>query len=277
MGKIKIKPFTKWTGGKRQLLSNLLENLPPKYNKYYEPFIGGGALFFEIMPQNAHINDMNTELVLTYKAIKSNVEELIEILRLHKKNNSKEYYLEIREMDRAEEFQNYSSVVRAARLIYMLKVNYNGLYRVNKKNQFNVPYGDNKNAGILEEKLLRSISEFLNTNKIDITNLDFENSLIDVEKGDFVYFDPPYIPLSITSSFTSYTKDGFFYEEQLRLKKMMDKLTEKGVYVMQSNSDTELTRELYKEYNIVEVYASRSINSDSEKRGKVKELIIKNY
>lgn len=273
----KLKPFTKWTGGKRQLLSKLNDNLPPEFNEYYEPFIGGGALFFELQPQKSHINDMNSELITSYRVIKNEVEELIEKLKTHQKNNSKEYYLTIRNMDRVKSIEEYSDVERAARFIYLLKVNFNGIYRVNSKNQFNVPFGDNKNPKILEEELLRDISEFLNFYEVIITNTDFEECIKNAKKGDFVYFDPPYIPISVTSSFTSYTKDGFSNDEQCRLKKVMDELTQKGVFVMQSNSDTVITRELYKEYNIVEVYATRSINSDPKKRGKIKELIIKNY
>lgn len=274
---LKLRPFTKWTGGKRQLLDDLLENIPDKYNNYFEPFIGGGALFFELKPSVAYINDKNLELIKTYEVIKNNVHELIKSLKIHEINNSKEYYLKIRNLDREEKFNELSDVQRAARFIYMLRVNYNGMYRVNSKNQFNVPYGSYKNPKILDESLLINISKYFNENEILIKNEDFEYILNYVSEGDFVYFDPPYIPLNESSSFTAYTKDGFSYEDQLRLKKLVDELTKRNVKVMLSNSSSEITRELYKDYSIIEVYARRSINSKGDKRGKIKELIIKNY
>lgn len=274
---MKLRPFTKWIGGKRQLLDVLKENLPTNYNKYYEPFIGGGALFFEVMPPNAIINDLNQDLMFSYKAIKDDLEKLISYLQIHEKNDSKEYYLSQRNLDRDKNFKEYDYIKKAARIIYLLRVNFNGIYRVNSKNQFNVPYGDGKNKKILDAELLSNISLYLNQNNIKILNTDFENIFENVEKGDFVYFDPPYIPLNKTSAFTSYTKDKFDMETQIRLKELMDKLTKKGVYVMLSNSYTETTKELYKDYKQIEIYAKRVVNSDSNKRGKIKELIIKNY
>ena len=212
----KLQPFTKWTGGKRKLLSKLKELLPADYNNYYEPFIGGGALFFELAPKNATINDFNEELINCYIQIKNNPKELIEVLRKHKERNSKEYYLEIRGLDRLDTFSNLSGIERAARIMYMLRVNFNGLYRVNSKNQFNVPYGNYSNPKIVDEELINSISDYLNLNEIKIISGDFEDSLNTVKEGDFVYFDPPYIPLTETSSFTSYTHEGFSYEDQGR-------------------------------------------------------------
>lgn len=277
MENYKLIPFTKWTGGKRQLLPHLIKNLPNKFNRYFEPFVGGGALFFKLQPKNSVINDLNSELITTYKVIKDEIEELINLLKIHKELNSKEYYLKIRNMDREKNITEYNNVKRVARFIYMLRVNFNGIYRVNSKNQFNVPYGKYLNPKILDEELLRKISHFLNENNTLILNTDFENSLLEAKKGDLVYLDPPYIPISKTSSFTSYTREGFNYDEQLRLKKLVDKLTKKEVFVMQSNSYSEITKELYKNYNIKEVLASRMINSKVENRGKIKEVIITNY
>lgn len=185
-----LKPFTKWVGGKRQLLPNLLSLIPSKFNNYFEPFVGGGALFFELAPKKAVINDNNRELVLAYRVIKNDVELLIDELEKHKENNSKEYYLELRAADRDGRIEKMSDVERAARILYMLRVNFNGLYRVNSKNQFNVPYGKYKNPRILDEDNLRNINKYLNENDIAILNSDFEEATKTAKKGDLVYFDP---------------------------------------------------------------------------------------
>lgn len=274
-----LKPFSKWVGGKRQLLKDIKELVPKKFNNYYEPFVGGGALFFALENSTATINDMNADLISSYNSIKNNVEELIQLLKVHKDNNSKEYYYEIRSFDRNGKIDEMTEVERAARLLYMLSVNFNGLYRVNSKGEFNTPYGRYKNPKIVDEANLRNISEYLRKNNIAIMNGDFELCVKDAKKGDFVYFDPPYVPLTKTSSFTSYTSDGFDYEEQKRLRDLFVELDKKGVYVMLSNSDTPIIHELYKDYkdNINVVYARRMINSNKDGRGKVGEVIITNY
>lgn len=279
----RLKPFTKWTGGKRQLLPELTRLMPKKYGTYFEPFVGGGALLFEVQPTKAVINDFNTELVYAYKAIKNNPDELITLLHEHQLNNErsgKEYYLKIRELDRTDAIKQMSEVERAARLMYMLRVNFNGLYRVNSKNQFNVPYGRYKNPKILDAELITDISKYLNENKITILNGDFEKCVESAKAGDFVYFDPPYAPVSATSTFTSYTHEGFGTEEQIRLRDVFVDLTQKGVKVMLSNSDVGAIIELYENIegvNITVVNATRMINSDASKRGKINELIIRNY
>lgn len=211
----KLKPFTKWVGGKRQLLPEISKLIPNKFNCYFEPFVGGGALLFELSPKKAVINDNNSELILAYKVIKDDVESLILELNKHKANNSKEYYLDLRSADRDGRIDTMNDVERAARILYMLRVNYNGLYRVNSKNQFNVPYGKYKNPKILDEENLRNISNYFNTNDVLILNDTFENAVKTAKKGDLVYFDPPYVPLSITESFTGYTAAGFGYKEQI--------------------------------------------------------------
>ena len=180
--KYSMKPFTKWVGGKRQLLPQILGISPDKFNKYYEPFVGGGALFFELAPSNATINDSNEELILAYKVIKENVEELIQLLKIHKENNSKEYYLDIRSADRDGRIEVMSDVERAGRILYMLRVDFNGLYRVNSKNQFNVPYGRYKQPKIVDEDNLRNVSEYLKDNDITILNTDFELATKDAKK-----------------------------------------------------------------------------------------------
>ncbi|MDR1782125.1 MAG: DNA adenine methylase [Bacilli bacterium] len=274
-----MKPFIKWAGGKRQLVPILKENMPKHYNQYYEPFIGGGALFFEIAPNKAHINDYNKDLVTTYIEIRDNLDELINLLKKYKENNNKEFYLKIREQDRTSFYNQISDTKKAARLLYMLRVCWNGLYRVNSKNQFNVPYGTYKNPKIVDKELLSEISMYLNNNDIKITNLDFEEAVKNAKKGDFVYFDPPYMPISETSAFTSYTKKGFDYDEQLRLRDLFKELDSKGVNVMLSNSLTKEILDLYKDYEktTIIVDVNRLISSKKSSRGVVQEVIIKNY
>ena len=272
-----LRPFTKWTGGKRQLLSVIKSLMPESYNRYFEPFVGGGALFFELAPKDAIINDFNSELINCYQQIKDNPSELIKSLSKHKESNSKEYYLNLRSADRDSRIEKMNNVERAARIMYMLRVNFNGLYRVNSKNQFNVPYGRYKNPQIVDSDLIVSISQYLNENTIHILNGDFEEAVKDVEAGDFVYFDPPYIPLSETSSFTSYTHEGFSYEDQVRLRDTFKKLDEKGAYVMLSNSSSPLVGELYKDFNIHKVSATRTNGAKSSSRGKIDEIIVTNY
>lgn len=273
----KLSPFTKWTGGKRKLLPELLGLLPKEYNNYYEPFVGGGALFFEIAPKKATINDFNEELINCYIQIKKNPTKLIDLLKEHKEKNSKEYYLELRSLDRTEKFSELSNEEKAARILYMLRVNFNGLYRVNSKNQFNVPYGDYKNPKIVDEELILNVSNYLNNNDIKIISGDFEEAVKDAKKGDLVYFDPPYIPLTQTSSFTSYTHEGFSLDDQVRLRNIMRNLTERGVYVILSNSSSELTIELYKEFNIHYVDVTRTNGAKASSRSKIKEIIVTNY
>ena len=272
-----LQPFTKWTGGKRQLLGELRSYMPETYGRYFEPFVGGGALFFDLAPEKAVINDFNEELINAYRQIKNNPAELINLLIKHKENNSKEYYLELRSVDRDGRISRMTEVERAARILYMLRVDFNGLYRVNSKNQFNVPYGRYKNPKIVDVDLLYQISEYLNENDIEILQTDFAEAVKDAQTGDFVYFDPPYIPLNETSSFTSYTHEGFSYEEQVRLRDTFKELTERGVYAMLSNSSSPLVEELYKDFNIYFVEAQRTNGAKSSSRGKISEIIVTNY
>lgn len=272
-----LQPFTKWTGGKRQLLPVIKSLMPDNYNSYFEPFIGGGALFFDLSPDKAVINDFNNELMNCYQQIKKHPQKLIELLTKHQENNSKEYYLELRAVDRDNRINKMTDVERAARIMYMLRVNFNGLYRVNSKNQFNVPYGRYKNPKIVDSELILSISTYLNSNDIRILNGDFEEAVKSVLAGDFIYFDPPYIPLSETSAFTSYTHEGFSYEEQVRLRDVFRKLDKKGAYVMLSNSSSPLVEELYKGFNIHKVEATRTNGAKASSRGKISEIIVTNY
>ena len=274
---VTLQPFTKWTGGKRQLLPVIRELMPKTYNRYFEPFVGGGALFFDLAPKDAVINDFNAELINCYQQIKDNPQELIEILKIHQEYNSKEYYLDLRSADRDERIDMMSEVQRAARILYMLRVDFNGLYRVNSKNQFNVPYGRYKNPKIVDEELISAISVYLNNNQLEIKTGDFEKAIVDVRTGDFVYFDPPYIPLSETSAFTSYTHEGFSFADQVRLRDAFKRLSDTGAYVMLSNSSSALVEELYKDFNIHYVEATRTNGAKSSSRGKISEIIVTNY
>ncbi len=273
-----LRPFLKWAGGKRQLLPVLRRYIPPKYKTYFEPFIGAGAMFFDLQPKKAIINDTNKELINCYQVIKDNPIELLEIIKEHKQNNEKIYYYLQRDLDRNKtEFDKLSNVKKAARIIYLNKTCFNGLFRVNSQGQFNVPYGDNKNPLIAEDIVIMAISDYLNTNEIEILNQDFKDSVSKAKNGDFIYFDPPYDPVSDSSSFTGYDLNGFDKEEQIRLRDLCNNLVQKGCQVLISNSDTAFIREIYGDknyYKIDEVKASRNINSVGASRGKINELLI---
>jgi len=276
-----IKPYLKWAGGKRQLLKDIMNNLPKGISNYtyYEPFIGAGALFFELQPKKAVINDFNEQLILTYNVIKEDVEKLIVLLKKYQQKNEKEYYYEIRNIDRNSKiFNKLSNVEKAARLIFLNKTCFNGLYRVNSQGLFNVPYGKYKNPAICEEIVLRQISIYLNSNNISISNNDFEHAVSSADKKSFIYFDPPYHSPDKTN-FTGYQANGFSDEEQERLRNVMIKMTNRGVKCLLSNSDTDFIRELYNHnlFEIVSVQAKRAINSDSAGRGSVNEVLIKNW
>jgi DNA adenine methylase len=276
-----IKPYLKWAGGKRQLLIDIKKYLPKGISNYtyYEPFIGAGALFFELQPKKAVINDFNEQLILTYNVIKENVDDLIILLGNYEKKNVEEYYYEIRNIDRdLTKFNTLTNIEKAARLIFLNKTCFNGLYRVNSQGLFNVPYGRYKNPAICEEILLRQVSNYLNSNKISIKNCDFELAVSTAGKNSFIYFDPPYHSPDKTN-FTGYQANGFDEEEQERLRNVMIKMTNRGVKCLLSNSDTDFIRELYNYdlFDIVSVQAKRAINSDSDGRGVVNEVLIKNW
>ncbi|MCP6760869.1 MAG: DNA adenine methylase [Fischerella sp. CENA71] len=271
-----VKPFLKWVGGKRQLVPDIIANhLPQHYNTYYEPFIGGGALFFSLQPQKAVINDSNAELINCYKVIRDSVDELIEDLKKHE--NHKTYYYFIRDWDRNKDYQSKTPVERASRIIFLNKTCYNGLFRVNSQGQFNVPFGRYKNPNILDVAVLKAVSKYLNSNQIDILNSDFQEAVQSAKKGDFVYFDPPYDPVSDTSSFTGYDVNGFSKDQQKKLKETFDDLNRRGCNILLSNAYTEFIVNLYGEYKQTKIAATRAINSNASKRGKVDEILIKNY
>lgn len=276
-----IKPYLKWAGGKRQLLPEIKKNIPADITRYtyYEPFVGAGAVFFALQPKRAVINDSNDQLMLTYQAIEDNVDELIELLKVHKKLNSEDYYYKIRNLDRNQsEFNALTTTQKAARLIFLNKTCYNGLYRVNSQGLFNVPYGKYRNPAIFEETVLRAISKYLNDNDISVNNQDFTDAVQNADKHSFIYFDPPYHSPSNTN-FTGYQANGFGENEQTRLRDTFLTLTERGVCCLLSNADTEFIRDLYanKQFEIITVSAKRAINSDSAGRGNVNEVLIKNW
>ena len=276
-----IQPYLKWAGGKRQLLPEIRKHLPDNIHTYtyYEPFVGAGAVFFGLKPDKAVINDCNSQLIMTYKAIKENVEELIRLLRIHKEMNGREYYYKIRNMDRdPEQFMMLGAAEKAARLIYLNKTCYNGLYRVNLKGEFNVPCGRFKNPQIFKETVLRRISDYLNSHDIKILSYDFEQAIQDADENAFVYFDPPYHRNDKTS-FTEYQAGGFDEAGQERLCAAIIKLTKRGVKCLLSNSDTCYIRKLYDHdfFTIINVEAKRLINSSSSGRGNVAEVLIRNW
>ena len=271
-----LSPILKWVGGKRQLLSEIIPLIDESCDNYVEPFIGGGAVLFRLQPKKAIINDYNTELINVYRTVRDDLDGLVALLKEHEKYNSSDYYYEVRALDRTPDFDKMSNLEKAARIIYLNKTCYNGLYRVNSLGQFNSPYGKYKNPNIVNEVVLRAISKYLNRNEISIRSGDYKDVLNDIEKNTFVYLDPPYMPISSSSSFTGYTEGGFGYDKQVELKEECDKLNSKGVQFLQSNSDCEEIRELYKAYRIKVVKAKRAINSDAKKRGQINEVLIYN-
>jgi DNA adenine methylase len=269
------QPFLKWAGGKRQLLHVIRSYIPRQFKTYYEPFVGAGAVLFDLRPDQAVINDINEELINCYRVIKESPEALLKDVRKHR--NEKEYFYSIRALDRSSNYKTLSPVERASRVIYLNKSCYNGLYRVNSKGEFNTPFGRYKNPQYVQEETILAISRYLNRNSVEIKNTSFDAVVETAEKDDFIYFDPPYDPVSETASFTSYSLSPFGRKEQVYLKETADLLGRRGCKVMLSNSATEYIQELYKEYYQIRVPASRSINSVGSSRGKIDELLILNY
>lgn len=270
-----IPTFVKWAGGKKQLLEQFKPFFPKEIKRYFEPFVGGGAVAFYLLKTHPEIekiflSDINEELITTYYIIKNHLEELIKLLKEYKKKHNKEFYYEIRSQD----VKTLNKVQIATRFIYLNKTCFNGLYRVNSKGGFNVPIGSYKNPLICPEEDLREISKFLQ--KDDTRVRQFYEVLKEAKKGDFIYFDPPYYPLN-KSSFTTYTKDNFLDKEQAHLAEVFKELDKKGCKVMLSNNDAPFIKELYKDFHINIVKATRMINCDATKRGKINELVVTNY
>ncbi len=273
-----VNPFLKWVGGKRQLLDDILPLIPEDFTTYYEPFVGGGAVLFRLQPKKAVINDFNEDLVNVYQTIQCNPDGLLELLEYHSANNSEEYFYEIRQLDRQKDiFESLSSVERAARIIYLNKTCYNGLFRVNSAGEFNSPYGRYKNPNIVNATTIRAVSSYLNKANIKMLCGDYREALKGIRKGSFVYLDPPYMPISSSSSFTGYTANGFGEEEQVSLKQQCDALNKKGIRFLLSNSCCDFIEDLYKDYIVTRVSAKRAINSCGDRRGAIDEVLIRNY
>ena len=267
-------PFIKWAGGKKQLLGQIDKYLPKNFIRYLEPFVGGGALFFYLLPNRVILIDNNEGLINCYRVIQNKIGELINSLKKHK--NEKNYFYKIRSIDRIpEEFKKLSAVERASRTMFLNKCCFNGLYRVNSKGEFNVPFGKYENPKFCDEKNLLAVNTVLKG--VQIINGDFKECLELAEKDDFIYFDPPYQPVSTTANFTSYTKENFNKMDQVRLFKVYEELDNRGCKVMLSNSYNEFILDLYKKYDLKTVYAKRAINSDASGRGQIKEVLIINY
>lgn len=270
-----VPTFVKWAGGKTQLLSQFEKFFPTQFNRYYEPFLGSGAVFFylrNLYPEKEFfLSDNNAELINCYEIVKNDLERLLDLLREHRLKHSKEYYYYQRNMDTT----NLSKIESAARFIYLNKTCFNGLFRVNSKGKFNVPIGSYKNPSIFKEKDLIEAHKLLQD--VTLKTMLFEEILNFALPDDFIYFDPPYYPLSPTSSFTSYTSASFSEKDQIRLAEVYRELDKKGCLLMLSNSYSEFILELYDGYRIEQVSAKRMINCNGKKRGAIAEAVILNY
>ncbi len=268
-------PIVKWVGGKTKLLPELIARLPPRFNRYFEPFAGGAALFFSRAPKDAVLGDTNSHLIEMYQAVAANVEDVLGVLETHRRAHERpEYYYETRAYWNDGMWMDDPSV-RAATFIYLNKTCFNGLWRVNREGRFNVPRGDYDDPSIFDPNVLRAASEVLKHASLRKTS--YELTTASATAGDFVYFDPPYDPVSKTSNFTSYTKDAFGKDQQRQLAEHARELRKRGTHVMLSNNDTAYVRSLYEDFCIDNVKCGRSVNSKGDKRGKVDEVIITSY
>ena len=270
-----VSPVLKWVGGKRQLLNELSSRMPTRIGNYIEPFVGGGALLFDKQPKSFILNDTNEELINVYVQIRDSIDELVAILK-HFENNEREFY-RIRAQDRDSSFDDLPLVYRAARILYLNKTCYNGLFRVNSAGEFNSPFGFYKNPNIVNEPVLRAVHDYFCESNASFMSGDFTQVLDFVKRGDFVYLDPPYVPVSDSASFTGYTQRGFGEDDQRRLFDFCRRLDKKKVKFMLSNSSVPFIHGLYRDFTIEVVYAKRNVNSIADKRGEVPEVIIRNY
>ena len=277
---VEPKPFVKWAGGKRQLLPIIEKHIPADYGTYFEPFLGGGALLFHLLTKNpnskCNVSDLNSDLVLAYVTIRDRVKDLIHSLENHAKNyqkNPDSYYYSVREHEPTNHIEKVS------RLLFLNRTCFNGLYRVNSKGKFNVPLGRYSNPNIVNEENLLSVSHILQSKRIQITCNDFSSIISTAKKNDFVYFDPPYQPVSKTANFTSYTDKNFTFEDLEMLVDISEKLAQKGCKILHSNSKSKEVMDLFSssKWKIIEIPVNRAINSDSAKRTGHTELLIKNY
>ena len=274
-----MHPIVKWAGGKHQLLEKIKKLMPKEYNNYYEPFIGGGALLFELTPKNATINDVNLELLAIYTCMKDDelYKLMLEELDKHEENHNDEYYYEVRSWDRDNRFELEPLWKRAARAIYLNKACFNGLYRVNAKGYFNVPSAKKEKVNTYDLNNMEAIHNYFKNDNIIILSGDFVEATRTAKEGDFVYFDPPYDNFENKKSFTAYSKFDFNKDDQKRLADLFRELTGRGVKCMLSNHNTKFINELYQEFNIHVISAKRMINSKADGRGTVEEVLITNY
>lgn len=274
-----MSPVVKWAGGKRQILEKLKANLPEKFNNYFEPFIGGGALLFDLAPKNATINDVNQELLAIYTCLKDDelFRLMLEELDKHEKYHSEEYYYQVREWDRDPRFELEPLWKRAARAIYLNKSCFNGLYRVSAKGYFNVPSAKKEHVVTYSKANMEEIHEYFKDDNVTILSGDFVEATRNAHEGDFVYFDPPYDSWEDKESFTAYSKFDFNKDDQRRLADCFKDLTNRGVKCMLSNHNTAYINELYNGFNIQIIKAKRMINANAAGRGAVEEVIITNY
>lgn len=272
-----VAPFLKWAGGKRQLLGVLSELMPEgSVRSYCEPFVGGGAMLFHLQPGVAYVNDINSELINVYSVIKHSVDELI--TELSQFENKPEIFYEVRSWDRDKiKYSSLSDIQKAARIIFLNRTCFNGLYRVNNAGEFNSPFGYYRNPNIINAPVLRAVSHYLNSAETHLSSVDYSEVLANLVKGTFVYLDPPYDPVSDSASFTGYTRWGFSRNEQVRLRECCDDLSIRGIKFMLSNSATDFIMEQYSEYNITVVKAKRAVNSAGDRRGDVDEVVVRNY
>lgn len=275
--KTKIQPFVAWAGGKTQLLSEIKQEISRagKFETYYEPFVGGGAVFFDLLPQKAIINDDNHELINTYRIIRDNPNELISELKKYQ-NTAKDFYC-IRAWDRKPDYFKLSNVKKAARFIFLNKTCFNALYRVNHKGYFNSAYGKREKVQIVQESNLRRISRYLNMNDIKFYAGDFMHVLENIQPNSLIYLDPPYMPITDTANFTRYTKQQFKANDQRRLATKCYELDKEGEKLIISNSDTQVIRELYCNFFFNPVKAKRRISAKSSKRDSAAEVLITNF
>lgn len=261
------RPFLKWAGGKSQLIQQYRSHFAQRYTTYYEPFLGGGAVFFCLLPERAVLTDINPELVNVYRCLQNSVEDVIDLLETHQRSHSFDYYYAMRSTC------GTTNSEKAARFIYLNRTCFNGLYRENSKGEFNVPMGRYKAPKVSNPDLLRSVAHALRN--ADIAERSFDAVLQQAAgPDDFVYFDPPYYPISLTSRFTAYSRYSFGPTEQIRLRDTFAELAGRGVQVMLSNSDCPFIRDLYQDFRIHTISATRSINSDPQKRGKITEVLV---
>lgn len=270
------KPFIKWAGGKSRLASRIVSFFPKEYNKYYEPFLGGGAIYFEIAPQCGTLNDLNKNLIQTYTSVKNNPTELIdELSKVEEAYNALDsleekarYYYDIRDDYNQKEM---SQIARSAAFIFLNKAGWNGMYRENSNGAFNIPFGKKERIKIYDKKNILSVSQ--NIQNMKFTSVDYKEAVRDAGDGDLIYFDPPYYPISKTASFTDYQKEGFGEKEQKELHDLALELVKRGCYVVVSNSNCAKSRDMYKDFCVKKISVSRTIGAKSSSRGRIEEII----